>query len=141
MKTYLFEFTFKKDTINSYLSRWMRDTKTDYFYKNQGLYADIYGCGEYYLISPEHVVGSVYEVYADTEIALKNESLNRLYPLVSKAISVQMPFRKLKVTFPDGEELFTEIRSCARDAKAFYLGNPFKKDNNIMYADSVEILA
>lgn len=140
-ETYLFEFDFRKCTISAHICDWMKETRTDYFRHRESIYADIYGCGEYYRIVTEHVGNGVFEVYADISHVVKHSGLDRLYPMVSKAVPVQAPFRKIIVMFPDGDVVFTEIRSCSKEAKAFYMGNPMKTQNGIMYADRVEILA
>ncbi len=137
---FLFEFKFKNDTIKSHLVSWMRETETDYFYDGQRLFADIYGCGEYYLVAAENVGGDVFEVYANKDTVKHISGLKRLFPMKPKAVSVTEPIRKVRVTFPDGEKIVTNIRLCSKKAKDFYLGNMFKVKSGTEYAKEVEIL-
>ena len=143
MQTYLFEFTFKKATINTYLHEWMKVTKTDYFYKHNAMYADLYGIGEYYRINAEHVgkEGAVFEVYADTQDVEYRNALERIFPQIAKAINVREPIRKVKVTFDDGEIIQTDVRLCSKKAKAFYYGGTFGTKSSVQGAKKVEIIA
>ena len=143
MQTYLFQFVFREGTINTYLHDWMKTTKTDYFYHHNKMYADLYGIGEYYRVDAEHIgeEGSVFEVYADTKDVQRRNGLERIFPQIAKALNIQEPFRKIRVTFADGEKMTTEIRLCSRKAKEFYLGSVFGTNDSVQHAKSVEFIA
>ena len=127
---FLFEFSFSERTVNSYLFSWMKQTQTDYIYLGQTMYADIYGIGEYYRIVTEHISGDVFEVYADTSKAATS-TLERMFPLTEKAVSVQEPLRTVKLIFSDGTDTTMKVNLCSKEAKKNLLGRSFKTPNGI----------
>lgn len=143
MRNFLFPFVFEKMTINAYITQWMKEHEVDYFYKQETLYADIFGTNDYYKIIPVHVIDSVYEVYYQTDAVEKRIGLNRRYPLKEQVYRVPNMFNTVKVTFQNDDMLTTEINGDKDTVKRHYLNNLFNlgtEKDNLQKAVKVEFL-
>ena len=119
--TYLFEFYFASDTINGNIHRWCLEKQIDTFNDVHGIYADIYSNGEYRKLEVVPVNNDLWEVYASDEIkTIEETGLKRLYPTKERALMIENPCRKVKVTLEDGFEFTDEINLPSRSLGDYF---------------------
>lgn len=139
---YLFDFEFTMFNIDSHLLDYVNRNKIDYINGSLGgVYADIYGISEYYLLKTVAVGNGVFEVYADTSDCIDGKNISRIYPKVKRALNVDYPTRRVALYFPNGFKLDTEINQCSLVAKEILLEKMYKTSStSIQKAERIEIL-
>ena len=129
---YLFEFIFEKFNINSHLVNWCKEHEIDYTTGHLGgIYADIYGIGQYFRLNTVAIKDGVFEVYADkTDYIYNNGQFKRLYTQCEKAIKIDYPLRKVELIMSDGRSnIKTDVALPSLVIKKDYIGRIFARDN------------
>jgi len=141
MMTYLFEFKFEKNSINEHLIDWCKEREIDYFHGHLGgIYADVFGEGKHFKLETEAVGNGVFEVYVNKDI-IEFASLSRLYPMVPKAIKIEMPIRTLRLYFKEGNPITTVTNFPSKEAIPWFEGSLFNTPSGVQTCVKADVVA
>lgn len=123
MKHYLFSFNFEKHTMNSYITKFLKEKNIDYFYHYQQIYADIFRCNEYYKIELIDMPGTKKEIYYNDSYILSNHK-----NIASKENAINVNEYEntyvIKAIFKNNE-IVTRINGTYENIRKHYLGSIF----------------